>query len=114
MVCPIANRLVTTARALPQAGLGILALTKLVAAAGTMSTLTLTSADDSQTPAREGSAMGRTAPLPSTIMVAAMGMPSARPLKTCRHTHGASNVMLPSRLHIMEVTTAGRTPATGF
>src|SRR5690606_3968510 len=58
MVCPTANRLVTTARPLPHAARGKLVFTKLVAAAGTMKTLAPTRADDIHTPTILGMAMG--------------------------------------------------------
>src|SRR5690606_3419551 len=64
MVWPIANRLVTTANALPQAGRGRFAFTKLVAAAGTIRALAPTSAEDSHTPIMDGANMGRAAPPP--------------------------------------------------
>src|SRR5690606_40183901 len=85
-----------------------------VAAAGTMNKLAPTNAAELQSPMIDGASMGRTAPAPSTLMVAAMGTPSARPLKTRRQMMGASRVMTPSALHMIEVTAAIGKPCTGF
>src|SRR5690606_9960186 len=104
--CPMAKRLVATASELPQAALGRLVLTKPVAADGTMKTLEPTSAADSHAPAMLGTIKGSAAPAASTIMDAAMGRPSRRPLKTRAQISGASSVMMPSRLHMIEVAAA--------
>src|SRR5690554_2959966 len=114
MVWPTANRLVTTARPLPQALRGRLAFTKLVAAAGTIKTLAPTNAAEAHTPAIDGITIGRAAPKPNTAMVDAMGTPSARPLKTRFQSIGANRVITPSALHMIDVTAAGGMPSTGF
>src|SRR5690606_3337664 len=97
MVWPMANRLVATASAPPQAALGRLVLTKPVAADGTMNTLTPTSAADSHAPIMPGTSSGSIAPAARTIMDEAMGRPLRRPLKIRFQTCGASRVIMPSR-----------------
>src|SRR5690606_30590510 len=114
MVCPIAKRLVTTAKPLPQAPRGRLTLMKLVAAAGTMNTLEPNRAADIHSPKMDGANSGSAAPTDNTAMVAAIAKPSARPVKTRCQTIGASNVMLPKTLHMIDVTAAADMPDTGF
>src|SRR3546814_9089900 len=92
---PMANKLVATASELPQAALGRLVLTNPVAADGTINTLEPTSAADNHTPAKLGTSSGSAAPAASTIMEAAMGRPSRRPLKIRAQIRGANSVIPP-------------------
>src|SRR5690606_24430285 len=92
--------------ALPQAGLGRLVLTKPVAADGTMNTLDPTNAADSHSPVTVGKTRGRPAPMANTVIEAAIGRPSRLPLKTGAQISGASSVMMPSRLDMMDVVAA--------
>src|SRR3546814_8526231 len=82
---------------LPQAALGRLVLTNPVAADGTINTLEPTSAADNHTPAKLGTSSGSAAPAASTIMEAAMGRPSRRPLKIRAQISGANSDITPSR-----------------
>src|SRR3546814_13231707 len=66
IVWPMANRLVATAMALPQAGRARLLLTKPVTADGTIKTLAPTRTAESQIPMRSDSIKGKAAPAVST------------------------------------------------
>ena len=87
---------------------------KAVAADGTMNTLAPTRADDSQIPGRLGRASGSAAPAASTSIDAVIGHPSCRPLNTPFHSQGASSVMLPSTVHMMEVVAASDKACAGL